>query len=149
LSYSGNSDSASIGNENFNTVAAVGVKINIPLDTGGEIYHTMKQAAVERANSELEYKKAEKQISLGLSSAVSSYKSLVETLKANREAVRLASLSFTNTRERFRSGKATLSELNDSEILLTSQKLEETLSLYRIHTSMAKIRQFSSQVEDL
>jgi len=74
--------------------------------------------------AELEYSKRLKEMKAKLRSLIYDYSASVEEYKANIEAQSLASESYTIALTSFESGAASLIQVNDAELFLTSTKLQ-------------------------
>jgi len=132
------SDSMLNGNES-GSYAFAGVKVSMPIWEGGEKQAQLRQARMEKEIAILQRKQAEKDLLLALKKASLEYRQYTDNLKANIEAVRLAGESFQQTQEMFASGQVTLTDLNDSELLLTNQRLNKEMTLFNINVTLAKI----------
>jgi outer membrane protein len=141
----GQSEKAYIGAGNIMNVATLGLKISIPIWNGGETSSIYHQAIVDKMNAELDLQKAKKGYDLELKNSISKYNSLLETYKANEDAVKLGERSYNFSRDRFQSGEVTLMDINDEELRLTSLKLQQILTQYSINETIARIEKLISQ----
>ena len=131
-------DSALDGNEAGN-YAFAGLRVTMPIWEGGEKQAQLRQARMEKEIAVLQRKRIEKNLLLELKKAALEYRQYRDNLKANIEAVRLAEESFKQTQEMFASGQADLTDLNDSELLFTNQRLNKEMTLFNINVTLAKI----------
>ncbi|MFA5198980.1 MAG: TolC family protein, partial [Candidatus Omnitrophota bacterium] len=131
-------DSALDGNEAGN-YAFAGLRVTMPIWEGGEKQAQLRQARMEKEIAVLQRKRIEKNLLLELKKAALEYRQYRDNLKANIEAVRLAEESFKQTQEMFASGQADLTDLNDSELLFTNQRLNKEMTLFNINITLAKI----------
>ena len=99
---------------------------------------------IDKSNAKLELTKARRDLTLELRNAISDYKSMIDTYRANQEAVRLSRASFEAQQDSFRAGDKTLTDLNDSELQLTRNRLNEALTLYSINDAIARIERLIS-----
>ncbi len=141
--YKGIGNDADIGRKNLDNYGVAGIKVSVPLWTGGQISAKLRQARIERRNAELELKKVKKTLTLKLENAIAKYHKDIETLQANRQAVALAEESFKMAQDMFKSGQVTLADLNDAELLLSSERLNMQNTLFNINITMAKIEKIS------
>jgi outer membrane protein TolC len=132
------SDSTLNGNETGSYTFA-GIRISIPIWEGGEKQAQLRQARMDKEIAVLQKKQLEKDLLLALKKAVLEYRQYRDNLTANIEAVRLTEESFKQTQEMFASGQVDLTDLNDSELLLTNQKLNKEMTLFNINVTLAKI----------
>lgn len=143
--FKGSNEKITASDEEYKKSGVIGLSISIPLWNGGSKIHQYRQSVVERNNSQVHLKRIEKDLKLVLRNAVSSYKSLLGTYKANGEAVRLAEESYNFKKTRFGSGKISITELNDSELMLTSQRLNSLVTLFKINSNLALIEKLSDR----
>ena len=120
-----------------------GLKVTVPVFTGGETTAKYRQAVRDRENAALALERARENLLLELRNAVSEYHYYLETLKANNRAVDLAGQSFKLTQDLFETGQVTLTDLNDAELQLTGEKLGKVMTLYNINRTLAKIEQLT------
>ncbi|MFH1062861.1 MAG: TolC family protein [Candidatus Omnitrophota bacterium] len=139
----GSNDKKYIGSEEIDTYASAGISVNVPLWNGGEKWAMIEQAKADRDNARLERKLEEKNLLLSLKTGIEEYVEYLKTLDANNQAVRLAEESYTITRDMFETGQVSLTDLNDAEQLLTSQKLQQQQTLYNIAVTKAKIERLT------
>lgn len=149
--YTGSSnDKATIGgSDDFQKIAVVGVKLTFPIWNGGEKASSLKQAIVDRNNARVKLSQAQKGFNLELANAVYEYSALLDTYSANKDAVKLAKQLFKMTQTRFSTGKASITELNDAERMLTGQNLQKEATLFKLNTLIAKIQNIISTEGDL
>lgn len=142
--YQGIGNAFYVRGNNLDHYYIAGVKVSIPIWAGGENVSLLKQAKVDKENSILRLQKTTKEFALELDNAIFEYHEYMNTLKANHEAVELARESFNMTRDLFETGQVSLADLNDAELLLTSQKLALVLTLYNLNTTLAKIEKLAA-----
>ena len=125
--------------EELDRYISAGVKIDIPIWEGGLKEAQLSQARSDKEIAILRKKQVEKSLLLELKKAYLEYQQYKDNLKANIEAVRLAEEAFKQTQEMFASGQATLTDLNDAELLLTNQRLNKEMTLFNINITLARI----------
>lgn len=128
--------------------AFTGVKIDIPIWEGGEKEAQLSQARADKEIAVLKKGQIEKNLLLDLKKAYLEYKQYKENLKANVEATRLTEEAFKQTQEMFASGQATLTDLNDAELLLTNQRLNKEMTLFNINITLAGIEKLIAEQYD-
>lgn len=139
----GISDDADIYNGNADGYGIAGIKVSVPLWTGGQTSAELEQARIDKRSARLALAKTKKQFSLDLENAISEYQEYIKTLEANIRAVELAKESFELTRDMFTTGKVTLSDLNDTELMLTGELLNKQVTLYNLNITKAKIERLA------
>lgn len=141
--YTASNDKYDVWHEEIHNYGVVGIKVTVPLFTGGEKTAILRQAQVDVKNDKLELQKTEKDLVLELDNAISAYHEYIKTLQANREAVELAEKSFRMMQDLFESGQVSLADLNDAELLVTNEKMSFYATLYNLNVTMAKIERLT------
>jgi len=139
----GTGNSYDVGEENRDDYGVAGIKVSVPLWTSGQTSAQLQQARIDARNARLELKKTDKNLGLALDDALAEYDEYNETLAARNEAVKLAEESFSMYRDMFASGQISLSDLNDAELFLTSEKLKRETTLFNINVTLAKIEKLT------
>jgi outer membrane protein TolC len=133
------------GADRFQSVSAIGLSLQIPIDIGGSTQAQHEEAIQDYYQSKLQLILTEKKSNLDLHNATDEFKGLLVTYKANLEAVRLAHSSLILTRSMFESGKLSLSDLNQAEQLLTMQKFQQEATLFSINAVFARIEKWTAK----
>ncbi len=141
--YSGSGGHYAADKLAFDHSTSAGLKIEVPLWTGGEITAKLRKSIIDKNNDVLRLSQKKDELMLELDTALIRYHELLDILEANKEAVRLARESFRMTKELYGSGMATLTDLNDAELLLTNGRIQEQLTLYRLAVSRALIKKLT------
>jgi outer membrane protein len=141
--YKGGDDEAIVSQSDLESYTSAGLKVNVPIFTGGETTAKLRQAQIDKLNAELDLKKEEEDRILELENAMADYDSYVGTLGANDDAVSLAGESFELSQELFKTGQISVSDLNDAELQLTTQRLSRYRTLYWLNITLAKIEQLT------
>lgn len=119
----------------------IGLRVHVPLWEGGQRQAKVHQAKAEKEMVMVQKEQARKDLLLELKKAFLDYQQYKENFQANIRAVRLAQEAFTQTQTMFASGQATISALNETETLLTNQRINKELTLFKINISLARIEQ--------
>lgn len=119
--------------------AFVGFKVDVPIWEGGRTEAQLRQARADREIARLRVKQFERKFLLELKKASLEYRQYNENLEANLEAVGLSEESFKQTQEMFTSGQASLTDLNDAELLLTNQRINKETTLFNINATLARM----------
>lgn len=146
--YKANQDNSAIDISDMENHQTIGIKASIPIWEGGSLRAKIKQAEINKENSELVFRRLKKNLLLELKNAVSDYNQYLETLKSNEEAVKRAKESFALSQESFASGQMSVIDLNDEEFKLSSQKLGLQETLFKINITLAKIQQLTANTND-
>jgi len=142
-SHKGNSNNSYMGKNSLDDYGIAGLKVDIPFWTGGKTNAELEQARIDKKNAELRYQQGKEDYLLELDKALNEYKGYVETLESNQEAVRLAEKAFELSQEIFQSGQISVTDLNDSELKLTNEKLNKEITLFNISITLAKIERLT------
>ncbi len=116
-----------------------GLEMSIPLWEGGLQDAQVKQAKADKDIAVLRIKQADKEYFLELKKAYLEYQQYKANLTANTEAVNLAGEAFKQAQEMFASGQIDVTDVNDTELLWTSQRLNREATLFSINATLAKI----------
>ncbi len=141
--YKGSSDDYFIGENTLFNYTAGGLNLQIPLFYGNRTRDRIKQSTSDRDNAVLTYKKTKKNLELELEKAMTEYRELIQTLPANNEAVSLAEESFQLSQNLFSSGQLSTTDLDDAEMMLTSQKIKKETTLFKLQVALAKIERLT------
>ncbi|MBN1914685.1 MAG: TolC family protein [Parachlamydiales bacterium] len=125
--------------------ATVGINLQVPLTTSITTMFKVKQARMDQMNTELSYKKIHKQLTLELEKSLLEYNELIKVLPAQKEALSLAQQSFIMSQELLKSGQISLTDLNDAEMMLTSQKMKTATTLFKLNVALAKIEMLTGR----
>ncbi|MCF7895058.1 MAG: TolC family protein [Candidatus Omnitrophica bacterium] len=141
--HKGSSNDFEVGERYLEDYGVAGLKVNLPIWTGGKTAAELAQARIDKENAELEYKKDKEDYLLELDKALSRYKGFLKTLDSNKEAVYLAEEAFEVSQEMFKAGKISIVDLNDSELKLTNEKINKEITLFNINITLAKIERLA------
>jgi outer membrane protein TolC len=120
--------------------------MNVPLWTSGQTSSILQQAKIDLQNAQLQLQMVDKAMVLELNNAVAEYNEYIDTLAANQAAVKLAQDSFKMMQDLLASGQVSLTDLNDSELLLTSGKLKLQVTLFNLNATIAKIEKMAGKL---
>ncbi len=138
--YKGASDDYFIGSDVLFPYSAVGLNLQVPLFYGNRTRDKIKQSLADKDNAILTYKKTKKTLELELEKAVTEYQELIQTLPASEKAVQLAEKSFRLSQDLFSSGQLSSTDLNDAEMMLTTQRIKNETNLFKLQVALAKIQ---------
>ncbi|MFO8052890.1 MAG: TolC family protein [Candidatus Omnitrophota bacterium] len=141
--HKGSSNDFEVGGDYLKDYGVAGLKVKVPIWTSGKTAAELSQARIDKENAELKYKKGKKDYLLELDKALSQYRGYLKTLKSNKEAVRLAKEAFDLSQQMLEVGKISLTDLNDSELKLTNEKINKEVTLFNINTTLAKIERLT------
>ncbi len=145
--HTGQGNDYYVGKDNLYDYGIAGVKMSVPIWTGGRTSERITQATIDKRNAELLHKKAYKEYLLELDKAINEYKEHINTLAANNEAVGWAGESLKLSGELFQSGQISVTDLNDASLMLTNEKINKEMTLFKLNASKAKIDSLTSTGE--
>lgn len=145
VTKSGNDDTPFVAAENLNTLGVMGVRVSLPLFDSGVRAENIKQAEYSSENARLALDKKRKELILALESAVARYNEHIKILEANKKALSLMEESFRMSQDMFRSGYLSISDLNDAELGLTSQKINLMATYVAIEDLRAQIEKLTGE----
>ena len=142
--HKGLGDTYEVGSENLDGYGVAGLKVSLPIWEGGERKEELQQAMIGKDNARLRLKKTTENFLLVLENAITEYHEFIKTLDVNIEAVRLAQEAFKMSQDFFRTGRISVTDLNDAELLLTREKLNKEKTLFNINATLAKIEKLAA-----
>lgn len=137
--YKGSGSDYDIGRDNIDNYWTAGVKVEIPIWTGGRNTASYNIAKKSLSNISLELQKTKKELLVLLENAVSEYNLLRDELSANEQSLKLAGKNFTMMQDFFASGQISSTDLNDAENHFTQQQIRLEQTLYSINVKKAFI----------
>lgn len=132
-----------IENNLFFHYDSVGLNLQIPIFYGLRTDSRIKQTVADKNNAILTYQKTKKSLELELDKAITEYNELIKTLPANDEAIKLSQESYKLSQNLFESGQLSATDLDDAEMMLTSQKLKKETNLFKLQVALAKIERLA------
>lgn len=129
--------------DNLNT-SVYGLSIRWDIWDGGGNRARYKQALIDKSESDLQLRKGKNDLLLSLRQKISKYEQLSKSVKINKDAVSLSKQSFQLNQRKFRSGKSSVTAVNDSELVLTQSKLRELANVFQLLETKAYIEKYIS-----
>lgn len=142
-SYKDRSNEKIFGRTDRLTTSVFGLKLQWNIWDGGGQHSRYRQALMEKNIQEIKLAKEKRDLKFEVSEKLSNAKKYQENIKALDKTIRLAQNSLHLSRRRFHAGKASVSELNDAERLLTQSKVNRAGNLYNIIASYAFVEKFN------
>lgn len=129
--------------------AAIGVVVNWNIWDGGTSNAQYQKAKVEKNRAEIQLQQQRDQLQLQLRTKVDEYNTLRANIETNQKSVKLAQESFRLSQNRFRTGKASVTELNNSEALLTQTQIQQAMHQFRLVEALATIEMLTQNKKGL
>ena len=115
--------------------------LNIPIFSGGQRYHAIKQTRVQADELELQRQNAERQLRIGIRQSLSTMDTSMKSYDAAAEAVKSAEKAYDIASKSYQVGKSTLTDLNNVELTLTQARLQAAQAIYNFVLAKASLEQ--------
>ncbi len=143
-SSSDRSDAGVFSRDSNVNSAAIGVTLTWDIWSGGTNRADYQKALVDRSRAEIVLAQQRDQLLSQFDAKVDEYNTLRTNLSNDKQSVLLAEQSFRLSQNKFKTGKVSVTDLNNNEALLTQAKLSQALHQYQIAESLATIRRLVS-----
>ena len=110
--------------------STLGLSLSIPIFSGGQRYHAIKQTRVQADELELQRVNAERQLRIGIRQSLNTMETAMKTYDASKEALVSAEKAYDIATKSYQLGKSTLMDLNNTELVLTQSKLAVSQAVY-------------------
>ena len=110
--------------------STLGLSLSIPIFSGGQRYHAIKQTRVQANELELQRVNAERQLRIGIRQSLNTMETAMKTYDASKEALVSAEKAYDIATKSYQLGKSTLTDLNNTELVLTQSKLAVSQAVY-------------------
>ena len=119
----------------------VGLSLNIPIFSGFQRYHTIKQTRVQLDELDLQRLNAERQLKIAIRQSLSTMDTQMKTYDAAKEALTSAEKAYDIASKSYEVGKTTLTDLSNTELLLTQTRLQTSQAVYNFLLAKAQLEQ--------
>lgn len=119
----------------------VGLSLSIPIFSGGQRYHAVKQTKVQQAELDLQRINVERQLRIGIRQYLNTMETAMKSYDAAGEAASLARKAYDVTAKSFEVGKSTQTDLNDAQLALTQAELARSQAVYNFVVAKAGLEQ--------
>ena len=121
--------------------STLGLSLSIPIFSGGQRYHAIKQTRVQADELELQRVNAERQLRIGIRQSLNTMETAMKTYDASKEALVSAEKAYDIATKSYQLGKSTLTDLNNTELVLTQSKLAVSQAVYNFVIAKAGLEQ--------
>ena len=121
--------------------STIGLSLSIPIFSGGQRYHTIKQTRVQADELELQRENAERQLRIGIRQSLGTMDTAMRTYDASKEALTSAEKAYDIAVKSYQLGKSTLTDLNNVELTLTQSRLAVSQAIYNFVIAKAGLEQ--------
>ena len=121
--------------------STIGLSLSIPIFSGGQRYHAIKQTRVQADELELQRENTERQLRIGIRQSLGTMDTARRTCDASREALVSAEKAYDIAVKSYQLGKSTLTDLNNTELVLTQSRLAVSQAIYNFVIAKAGLEQ--------
>ena len=121
--------------------STVGLSLSIPIFSGGQRYHAVKQARVQADELDLQRVNAERQLRIGIRQSLGTMDTARRSHDAAKEALGTAEKAYDIAVKSYQLGKSTLTDLNNTELVLTQSRLAVSQAIYNFVLAKAGLEQ--------
>ena len=121
--------------------STVGLSLSIPIFSGGQRYHAIKQTRVQADELDLQRENAERQLRIGIRQSLGTMDTAMRTYDASKEALASAEKAYDIAVKSYQLGKSTLTDLNNTELVLTQSRLAVSQAIYNFVIAKAGLEQ--------
>lgn len=122
-----------------------GVKLVFDWPFGGEKANNVAISRIDTKIAELNVKSAKRELYNRYQDLLQQYQNLTEKLEASADASKLALSSYQVALSSFANGTVSQTQLNDSELLLTNNKINYVQNLLGLQLLLAEIDEISTK----
>ena len=115
--------------------------LSIPIFSGGQRYHTIKQTRVQADELDLQRQNTERQLRIGIRQNISTMETAMRSFDAAREALKSAEKAYNIASKSYEVGKTTFTDLNNTELTLTQTRLQQVQAIYNFVIAKAGLEQ--------
>ena len=115
--------------------------LNIPIFSGGQRYHTIKQTRVQASELDFQRENTERQLRISIRQSLSTMETAMKTFDAAREALKSAEKAYDIASKSYEVGKTTFTDLNNTELTLTQTRLQQVQAIYNFVIAKAGLEQ--------
>lgn len=126
-------------NFRWNPYSTIGLSLSVPIFSGGQRYHKVKQAKLQLEELRLQRENLERNIASQVNLAVDNIKMNVEQISSSAESVRQAETAHDIMEKSFRIGAASYLNLRDSELALTQSRLSYFQAIYNFLIAQSEL----------
>ena len=119
----------------------LGIQLSIPIFSGFQRYHNIKQTRVQAQELAYQRTEAERQTRIAIRQSLSTMDTAMKTYEAAKDALESAEKAFDIALKSYQVGKSTLTDLNNTELVLTQTRLQVSQAVYSFILAKAGLEQ--------
>ncbi len=139
--YNAMAEDLEFKNYNWTPYSYVGLSLNIPIFSGFQRYHNIKQTRVQAQELAYQRTEAERQTRIAIRQSLSTMDTAMKTYEAAKDALESAEKAFDIALKSYQVGKSTLTDLNNTELVLTQTRLQVSQAVYSFILAKAGLEQ--------
>ena len=140
-SYNAMTEDFDFRNYRWTPYSYVGLSLSIPVFSGGQRYQAVRQARVQADELALQRENAERQIRIGIRQSLGTMETAMRSYDAARDALGSAEKAYDIAVKSYQLGKSTLTDLNNTELVLTQSRLAVSQAIYNFVIAKAGLEQ--------
>jgi outer membrane protein len=133
-------DNLQFWNYGFPRTAFAGIRLNIPIYSGGRLKYRTSQSQIEIKKNELAVTELKNKIQTELISLSANLQEAYNQWKIQEENVKAAEINYRMMNDRYRNGLGNRLELTDAELALTKAKLDSLQTVYSVRLIEAEMK---------
>lgn len=118
------------GTFRWNPYSIGGLSLVIPIFSGGQRYHDLKQTRVQQEQMKLQRENTERELVVGIKQALSSMETAAKQYAAAQSSIEGARTGYQISEKRYEVGSGTLIEMDGSRLALLQAQLNLNQSIY-------------------
>lgn len=133
-------DNLHFWNYGFPRTSFAGIRLNIPIYSGGRLKYRASQSQIEIEKNELAVIELKHRIQTELISLSANLQEAYNQWQIQKQNVEAAEINYTMMNDRYRNGMGSRLELTDAELALTKAKLDNLHSIYTIRLAETELK---------
>ena len=121
--------------------STIGLSLSIPIFSGGQRYHAIKQTRIQADELDLQRQNTERQLRIGIRQSLGTMDTAMRSYDASKEALVSAEKAYDIAVRSYQLGKSTLTDLNNTELTLTQSRLAVSQAIYNFVIAKAGLEQ--------
>lgn len=135
-------------NYRWNPYSMVGIKLTIPVFSGGSRLNKVRQTRVSIDQLNLQKENMTRNLQLTVKQSLDNMATCVKRFDAAQKGVKQAEKGYVIAQKRYETGAGTLLELNDSELALTQSKLNFNQAIYDYMVAKSELEKVLGRVNN-
>lgn len=140
-SYNAMTDDFKFREYHWTPYSFVGLSLSIPIFSGGQRYHAVKQSQVQAAELDLQRINTERQLKISIRQNLQTMETAMRSCDAAKDALASAEKAYDIAAKSYEVGRSTLTDLNDAQLMLTQASLSVSQAIYNFVVAKATLEQ--------